>query len=201
MTMWIGPKHFSSFCLGALLSGCFYPGPSFERTSDSAITIENQAILHAYYELSDPIGIIPSSASWAVTEVDGEQWTQDMLGAVGNRIALNQGLHWIRMEENHAFDPFSPVHLGFELAATAGHEYELVSGPGCLITVQGDDVQRRIITLQVSTAEQQPRELAAPALCTRSKRAKTCQNEKDCDKDLSCVTPGNTEFGFCGIPD
>lgn len=110
--MWIGPKHFPSFCLGALLSGCFYPGPSFERTSDSAITIENQAILHAYYELSDPIGIIPSSASWAVTEVDGEQWTQDMLGQwaiVSPSIKDYTGYAWKRIMRSTHFLRFTLV--------------------------------------------------------------------------------------------
>jgi len=199
--MWIGTKYLASIGLGALLTSCIYPGPDFERTSDSGIAIENQAVLHGYYELSDPIGIFPSSASWLVTEVDGEQWPQDMLEATGNRIAINQGLHWIRMEEDHAGDPFSPVYLGFELAATAGHEYELVSGPGCLISVQGDDVKPRTITLQISTSEQQPLKLAAPGLCTRSKSAKTCRNQKDCDGDLSCVVPGSSGFGFCGIAD
>ena len=200
-TMRIGTKYFTSFGLGALLTGCIYPGPDFERASDSGITIEGQAVLHAYYELSDPIGIIPSSATWMVTEVDGEQWTQNMLEATDNRIALDPGLHWIRMEEDHTGDPFSPVYVGFELAAAAGYEYELVSGPGCLITVQDDDVQRRVIRLQITATEQQPRELAVPGLCTRSKRAKTCRNQKDCDEDLSCVIPGNSGFGFCGIPD
>ena len=188
----------ASFCM--VLTACIYPGPVFQRKSIAANGKENLAVFHAYYELQDPLGIIPPTISLTVTEVDGKPWTPQMLNAVNNRIPLEPGLHWVRMEEEVWMDPFDPVLIGIELEAEPKHEYEITHVQGCLLSMKADLVRPRAIDISSVHADEEPQTLEAAGLCSRSEHATTCRAEEDCDDDLSCVIPGISGFGFCGIP-
>jgi len=136
-----------------------------------------------------------------VTQVDGQDWSQSMRSNVANRIPLQPGLHWIRVEVDLLLA--SPSWVAFEVDAEAGHQYALTTALlGCNalfgfgrgrvipITIMVDDIQH----------EETVQTLKLEGICANSKTARSCRTDHHCNEGLSCLVVGETGYGMCGHP-
>lgn len=182
-----------------LLSGCIYPGPELERYSKTGQPLEGEGILHAYYELTDTFHILPSSAKWAVTEIDGVSWTAQMRREAKNRIPLPEGLHFIRFEGDYLLD--RPYSCAIALDVKAGHEYELAEGFSMPPPFTGDRIKHWDTLLNVIQDGKIVREISVKTIAARSTSRRTCRADADCPDRLTCSLLGETGFGMCGRPE
>lgn len=182
-----------------LLSGCIYPGPELERYSEVGQPLEDQGILHAYYKLTDTFHILPASAKWVVTGIDGVPWTTQMRLEVDNRIPLSEGLHFIRFEGDYLLD--RPYASAIALDVKAGHEYELAEGFSIPWPFSGDRVKHWDTWINVIQDGKIVREITVKTIATRSSSSRTCRADADCPDDLTCSLLGETGFGMCGKPE
>lgn len=106
-------------------AGCFYPPPILDRESRIAVPPEGKSVLHAYVEAADPIGIIPANQKCAVVQVDNQSWTQEIRWDGDNRIVLEPGTHWIKVELDLLLA--QPSWTAFELDLQTGHEYSFAN--------------------------------------------------------------------------
>ena len=184
-----------------LAAGCFYPGPEFDRESVIVEPAADEAVIHAYVEMEDPLGLFPSNQRCTVTQLDGQDWSQSMRSKVANRIPLQAGLHWIRVEVDLLLA--SPSWVAFEIDAEAGHQYALtkaLSGcPSFLGFGRGNVTQTTIMVEDIQHGET-VQTLKFEGICTNSKNARSCRTNQHCNEGLSCVVAGETGFGMCGYP-
>jgi hypothetical protein len=184
-----------------LSAGCVYPAPAFHRESVIEEPAADEAVMHAYVEMEDPWGLFPSNQRCTVTQVDGQDWSQSMRSKVANRIPLQPGLHWIRVEVDLLLA--SPWWVTFEVDAEGGHQYALTTAlVGCTsLFGRGRD---RIIPMVIKVDDIQHGEtvetLKLEGICSNSKSAHSCRMDRDCNEGLSCVVAGETGFGMCGHP-
>lgn len=181
-----------------LVSGCIYPGPEFERYSKTGQPLEGHGILHAYYELADTFDILPSSAKWAVTEIDGTPWTAQMRREAENRIPLPEGLHFVRFEGDYLLD--RPYSSAIALEVQPDHEYELAEGFYMPMPFSGDRLKRWDTSVNVIQDGKIIRTISVETIAGRSKSRSTCRTDTECSGGLTCSLLGETGFGMCGSP-
>lgn len=182
-------------------AGCFYPPPVPDRESKIAVPPEGKSILHAYIEAADPIGMMPSNERCAVVQVDDKLWPQEKRWDSDNRIVLEPGLHWIKVEVDLLLA--KPSWTAFELDFRAGHEYSLagtLTGCHALFGVGRNRVIPSVVRIEDYAEEQLVEVLQVNAVCANSEGGITCTEHADCAEGLQCVVTGNTGFGLCGTP-
>jgi len=182
-----------------LAAGCFYPAPSFDRESAIMEPAPDKAVMHAYVEMEDPLGLFPSNQDCTVVQVDGQDWSPSMRSKVANRIPLQPGMHWIRVEVDLRLA--SPSWVAFEIDAESGHQYVLSTallGCNSLFGLGRDRVTQTTIMLDDIHNGETVQVLKLEGICANAKNTHSCRTDVDCNKDLSCAVVGETGYGMCG---
>lgn len=183
------------------IAGCFYPPPVLDRESRIGVPPQGKSVFHAYVEATDPIGVMPSNQRCAIVQVDDQLWSQEMRWDTGNRIVLEPGLHWIKVEVDLFFA--KPSWTAFELDLRTGHEYSLagtLTGCHALFGVGRNRVIPTVVRIEDYAEEQLIEVLQVNGVCANSEGGIACTEHSDCAEELQCVITGKTGFGLCGTP-
>ena len=180
-------------------AGCIYPPPMPELESRLGLPPEGKAVLHAYIAAEDPFGIMPSNQKCAVAQVDEQVWSREMRQAADNRIVIEPGLHWVKIEVDLLLA--KPSWVAFELDFEPGHEYSLadtLTGCHALLGIG----KNRVIDYPVPIADYAGgglvEVLKLGGYCANARGGIGCREDTDCASGLQCVATGKTGLGLCG---
>ena len=142
---------------------------------------------------------MPSNEKCAVVQVDYQLWPEESRRETGNRIVLEPGVHWVKVEVDLLLA--KPSWTAFELDLQAGHEYSLadtLTGCHALFGVGRNRVIPSIVQIADYADGQLVEVLQVNAVCANSEGGITCRERADCTVGLQCVVTGTTGFGLCG---